>query len=133
MCHKWVRHVLCCCPLEGLGENMRGVALWWLEHLSWVPPTSCSILCLPKSTPQILSLFFMDHDMKRLGSYELRNHYYNFPMTVCQQHQYLSSIRLGSSSLYVLYLSHTELLLVLLQYYEFIHTSSLHMQNFLCH
>lgn len=36
--------------------------------------------------------------MKRLESNELRNHYYNFPMTVCLSPTYFSSIRLVIST-----------------------------------
>lgn len=61
-------------------------SLWWLELPGWVPPTSWSILCLPQSTLQILSFFYMYCDMKRLESKELRNYYYSFLMIVYHQH-----------------------------------------------
>lgn len=47
--------------------------------------------CLPKSILQILSLFSMYCDMKWLECSELRNHYYNFPMTVRPKHTFLPS------------------------------------------
>lgn len=72
----------------GGGVGWRGCGDWSTRAGCLPPPAA---FCLPKSILQILSLSSMYCDMKRLECNELRNHYYNFSMTVCPQHIFLAS------------------------------------------
>lgn len=129
MCYKWVRRVLCCCPLGRPGGDMAGDTVMagalglgashLLQHFLFTQEHTTNIITF---------LYGLWHE--RTGKLWAKESLLQFlHNSMSTTYQYFSSIRLGSSNLYVLYFSHTKLLL--LQYSKFVHTSSLHMQNFL--
>lgn len=91
---------MCCAAPPPLALRKPRWGLRSLELLGSVPLASCSSLCLPQSTLQILSLFCMYRNMKRLESNLLeRSHYYNLPMSVCHQHSFPISASVIPTSL----------------------------------
>lgn len=82
-----------CCAVVPTISSQKGWGwgnLWWLDTRAgcFPPPAAFSV---SPSILQILSLFYMYCDMKWSKCNELRNHHYNFPMTVYPQHTFLAS------------------------------------------
>lgn len=88
MCHRWVRGMLCCCPTISPQEGQVGPVLAGAPGLGASHVLQHSLL-IPEHITNITFPYVLWH--KKIAKNELRNHYYNSPMTVCHQQISLAS------------------------------------------